>query len=50
MEQKTIYELFNELNPYEKANFIDARLEWATNGGLLSEIHLRLCSPPEGEK
>ena len=45
MEQKTIYELFDELNPKQKASFIDARLDWATNGALCGEITLRLCSP-----
>ncbi len=45
--QKTICELFNELNPYEKATFIDARLEWATNGALCGEITIRLCHPSE---
>ena len=47
MEQKTIYELFDALNPYEKARFIDARLEWATNGAICGEITLRLCHPTE---
>ena len=45
MEQKTVYELFEALNPFEKAHFIDARLAWATNGGLCAEIHKRLCTP-----
>ena len=45
MENKTIYELFDDLNPYEKATFIDARLEWATNGAICGEVRLRLCSP-----
>ena len=43
--EKTIYELFEELNPYEKATFIDARLEWATNGALCAEVTIRLCHP-----
>lgn len=43
--QKTIYELFDELDPKQKATFIDARLDWATNGALCGEITLRLCSP-----
>ena len=43
--QKTVYELFDELNPYEKATFIDARLDWASNGALCGEITLRLCHP-----
>ena len=45
MENSTIYELFELLNPCEKATFIDARLEWATNGALCGEITLRLCHP-----
>ncbi len=45
MEQKTIYELFDELDPKQKALFIDARLDWATNGSLCNQITLRLCSP-----
>lgn len=43
--QMTIYELFDELDPKQKATFIDARLDWATNGALCGEITLRLCSP-----
>lgn len=43
--QKTIYELFDELDPKHKASFIDARLDWATCGALCGEITLRLCSP-----
>ena len=43
--QKTIYELFDELNPYEKATFIDARLAWATNGAICGEVRIRLCEP-----
>ena len=45
MEQKTIYELFDELNPYEKGTFIDARLGWATNGAISGEVRERLCEP-----
>lgn len=45
--QKTIYELFDELNPKQKASFMDARLEWATNGALCGEITIRLCHPNE---
>ena len=43
---KTIYELFDELNPYQKAQFIDARLDWATNGALCGQITQRLCHTP----
>lgn len=45
MEQPNIYELFDELNPCEKATFIDARLAWASCGGLCGEVHQRLCNP-----
>ena len=40
---KTIYELFDELDPMQKASFIDARLDWATCGALCGEITQRLC-------
>ncbi len=43
--EKTIYELFDELDPKQKASFIDARLAWASNGALCGEITLRLCRP-----
>ena len=43
--EKTIYELFEELNPYEKAAFIDARLAWATGGALCGEVRMRICEP-----
>ena len=43
--EKTIFELFDELNPYEKGTFIDARLEWATNGAICGEVRERLCEP-----
>lgn len=45
--EKTIYELFDELDPKQKASFIDARLDWATNGALCGEITMRLCHPTE---
>jgi len=45
--EKTIYELFEELDPKQKASFIDARLDWATNGALCGEITLRLCQSDE---
>ena len=47
MEQKNIYELFELLNPYEKARFIDARLEWASGGALCGEVHQRICYTPK---
>ena len=43
--EKTIYELFDELNPNEKATFIDARLSWSTGGALCGEVRMRICEP-----
>ena len=43
MEQRTIDELFDELDPKQKASFIDERIAWAT----CAEITLRLCYTPE---
>lgn len=43
--EKTVYELFDELDPKQKASFIDARLGWTTCGALCSEMTLRLCYP-----
>ncbi len=45
MEQKTIYELFDELDPKQKAFFIDARLAWASGGAICGEVHKRICEP-----
>ena len=45
--EKTIYELFDELDPKQKALFIDVRLDWASNGALCAEITTRLCYPSE---
>ena len=42
---ETLEDSFDLLNPYQKALFIDARLEWASNSGLCGEIHKRLCTP-----
>jgi len=42
---KNLYELFDELRPQEKGSFIDARLDWASNGALCGEVTLRLCNP-----
>ena len=47
MEQRTIDEIFDELDPKQKASFIDARIAWATYGTLCAEITLRLCYTPE---
>ena len=44
---ETMEKSFEYLNPYEKAQFIDARLAWASNGALCGEITLRLCHPTE---
>ncbi len=49
MENSTIYELFEQFNPAEKATFIDARLNWATNGALCGEVRIRLCEPQNCE-
>ena len=43
--EKTIYELFEELDPKQKASFIDARLDWASCGALCGELTLRCCHP-----
>ena len=43
--EKTIYELFEQLTPSDKALFIDARLAWATGGALCAEIRMRICEP-----
>ena len=42
---KTIYELFDELDPKQKALFIDARIAWASGGALCCEVHKRICEP-----
>ena len=44
---ETMEKSFDFLNPYEKAKFIDARLDWASNAALCGEITLRLCHPTE---
>ena len=43
--EKTVYELFEELDPKQKASFIDARLEWASCGAICGEVHTRICDP-----
>ena len=45
--QKTVDELFDELDPKQKASFIDARLDWASCGALCGEMTTRLCHPTE---
>ena len=49
MDYSVCYKYFENLSAKEKALFIDARLAWATNGGLTGEITLRLCHPGEDE-
>lgn len=49
MEQKTVYELFEELDPKQKALFIDARLAWASGGALCGEVRMRICEPLNDE-
>ena len=44
-----ICEAFEQLSPYEKARFIDARLDWATGGALCGEVHMRICEPLNDE-
>ena len=43
--QKTIYELFDELDPKQKALFIDARIAWSSGSAICGEIRIRLCEP-----
>ncbi len=45
MYYSELSEAFEALNPHDKALFIDARLEWATNGALCGEVRIRLCEP-----
>ena len=47
--EKTIYELFEELDPKQKAMFIDARLAWASGGALCAEVRMRICEPLNDE-
>ena len=47
--EKTIYELFEELDPKQKALFIDARLAWASGGALCAEVRMRICEPLNDE-
>ena len=44
-----ICEAFEQLSPYEKARFIDARLDWATGGALCGEVRMRICEPLNDE-
>ena len=50
MENKSFYQIateaFEYLNPYEKARFLDARLDWASCGALCDELKQRLCYKP----
>jgi hypothetical protein len=45
MENFNLWDAFEQLNPYEKATFIDARLAWASNAALCDETRKRLCEP-----
>ena len=47
--EKTIYELFEQLTPSDKALFIDARIAWASGGALCGEVHKRICEPLNDE-
>ena len=46
---ETIEELFETLDPKQKAAFLDTRLEWATSGALCEEVRERLCTPARFE-
>lgn len=51
MNYGEMIETFDALNAQQKAVFMDARLAWASNGGLCGEMRLRLCGPHwEGDK
>ena len=43
--QKTIYELFDELDPKQKALFIDARIAWSSGSAICGEVRKRICEP-----
>ena len=49
MAQTTFYETleksFDLLNPYQKAQFIDARMAWASGGAVCGEVYKRICEP-----
>lgn len=47
MSYADLAQAFEQLSPTEKATFIDARLDWATNGALCGEMTQRLCHPTE---
>ena len=49
MRYDHLCEGFNELTPSQKALFIDARLAWASGGGLCGEVHKRICTPMTDE-
>ena len=42
---ETMEKSLDLLNPYEKAQFMDARLAWASGGALCREITIRMCNP-----
>jgi len=54
MENKSFYETledsFELLNPFEKARFMDARLEWASGGALCQEIKIRDIPLPHSQR
>ena len=45
MSYADLCEAFEQLNPYDKALFIDARIAWASGGALCGEVHKRICEP-----
>lgn len=42
---ETMEKSFDLLNPYQKAQFIDARLAWASSSAVSGEVHKRICHP-----
>ncbi len=45
MNYADLVEAFEQLNPYDKALFIDARLAWTSGGALCGEVRKRICEP-----
>lgn len=45
MSYAEIVEAFDQLNPYDKALFIDARLAWASGSAICGEVYKRICEP-----
>ena len=45
MDYAEICEAFEQLNPYDKALFMDARLAWASGSAICGEVRKRICEP-----